>query len=53
MPAVRFGVFPRALLFLLAGVLSGGSPAQAELPDFKPIIQGNLASVVNISTTQD
>lgn len=53
MLAFRFGDVPRALLFLLAGVLSYGSPAQAELPDFKPIIQSNLASVVNISTSQN
>ncbi|MEZ5562196.1 MAG: DegQ family serine endoprotease [Gammaproteobacteria bacterium] len=52
MVVVRSGVSVSALLASLA-VFFHGSLARAELPDFKPIIQRNQASVVNISTTQD
>ena len=40
-------------VLLLGAAFFYGPLAQADLPDFKPIIQRNQASVVNISTTQD
>ena len=41
-------------VWLLAGVasLAFSAAARADLPDFKPLIKANQASVVNISTTQ-
>ena len=53
MAVSRSGISVRALLPLLMAALFYGPLAQADLPDFKPIIQRNQASVVNISTTQD
>ncbi len=53
MTAVRSGVSVRVLLSLVAASVFCGPLALAELPDFKPVIRRNQASVVNISTTQD
>ena len=53
MLAVRSGMSVRVLRSLVVASLFCGPLAQAELPDFKPVIRRNQASVVNISTTQD
>lgn len=53
MPVCRYRLFSGLLPLLFMVTFLCAMPARADLPDFKPIIQRNQASVVNISTTQN